>query len=375
LEAWIFFPVTYVPDRPLPQVWPLPASVYDRATGQAAFAHALEQMEFAESLGFDGVDVAEHHYAAASLTPNPTVMAGAVSQRIKKARIAMLGSTVPLTNPVRVAEEYAILDNLTGGRLVAGMLRGTPNEFLTYGTNADESRAMYEEGVQLVIRAWTEPEPFGWQGRHYQYRTVSVWPRPLQEPHPPVLVSGNSADAATFAGRTRLMMGLSFMPVHVAAQQTALYRQTAAKAGWEPGSQDMLYRGFIHIAETDEQAAAEVAHTYWKVPEGTPKHAPEVQPSYSAEAAVPDAGGVATAERAAVEANTSKALSAEQFAKMGLQFCGSPDTVFAQIERLRDETGIGIIDFVFQGPSLPHAMLMRSIELFGRHVLPRMHEL
>ncbi len=94
MEAWVFFPVTYVPDRPLPQVWPLPTSAYDRATGDAAFEHALEQMEYAEALGFDGVDVAEHHYAAASLTPNPTVMAGAVSQRIKKGahRDARLGA-------------------------------------------------------------------------------------------------------------------------------------------------------------------------------------------------------------------------------------------------------------------------------------------
>lgn len=374
MEAWIFFPVTYVPTQPLPQVWPVPASVYDRATGQAAFEHALEQMEYAEELGFDGVDVAEHHYAAASLTPNPTVMAGAVSQRVKKARIAMLGSTPPLTNPVRVAEEYAILDNLTGGRLVAGMLRGTPNEFLTYGTNPDESRALYEEGVELVLKAWTEPEPFGWQGRHYQFRTVSVWPRPLQSPHPPVLVSGNSREAATFAGRMHLKMGLSFCPVPVAAQQTALYRQAAAQSGWEPAAMDMLYRGFIHIAETDEQAAAEVAHTYWKVPEGRPQPAPEVQPSYAAEAVPASGGGTAMAPAPTVE-QSSTALTAEQFAKMGLQFCGSPDTVFEQIKRLRDESGVGIVDFVFQGPSLPHAMLMRSLELFGKHVLPRMHEL
>jgi len=107
----------------------------------------------------------------------------------------------------------------------------------------------------------------------------------------------------------------------------------------------------------------------------SPQPAPDVQPSYSAEAATPEAGGVAMASRAAVEAHTAKALSGEQFAKMGLQFCGSPDTVFSQIQRLRDEAGVGIIDFVFQGPSLPHAMLMRSLELFGTRVLPRMHEL
>jgi alkanesulfonate monooxygenase SsuD/methylene tetrahydromethanopterin reductase-like flavin-dependent oxidoreductase (luciferase family) len=349
-------------------VWPVPAAVYDTAIGERSFNNAIEQAVTAEQLGFDGVSVAEHHYAGASLTPNPSVMAAALSQRLKRATIAMLGATLPLTNPVRVAEEYAILDNLTGGRLVAGMLRGTPNEFLTYGTNPGETRAQYEEGVELILKAWTEPQPFGWQGRHYQYRTVSVWPRPIQNPHPPIFVSANSRESGSFAARMHLSMGLSFCPLPVAAQLSTFYREQANKASWEPTADNMLYRGFIHVAETDQKAMEEVAYTYWQVPTGEAK-APASHHGQGA-----SRGGTDTAT-APADLDVKKALSADQFKSMGIQFCGSPDSVFEQIRQLKNETGIGIIDFVFQGISLPQAMVLHSMELFGKEVLPRMHEL
>ena len=116
-------------------------------------------------------ELAEHHYAPFSLTPNPMVMAGAVTQRVRRAKIALLGANIPILNPVRVAEEFAMLDVLTGGRVVAGMLRGTANEYVTYGTNPAESRERFEEALQLIVRAWTEPQPFGWLGRYYEYRS------------------------------------------------------------------------------------------------------------------------------------------------------------------------------------------------------------
>src|SRR5437868_10054775 len=120
MQAWIFQPVTYVPSRPFPLVWPLPGAVYDPEIGERSFQNAIEQAVVAEQLGFDGVSVAEHHYTALHLTPNPMVMAGVLSQRLQRVKIALLGATIPLTNPVRVAEEFAMVDNLTRGRLVAG---------------------------------------------------------------------------------------------------------------------------------------------------------------------------------------------------------------------------------------------------------------
>ena len=148
--------------------------------------------------------VAEHHYAPFSLTPNPMVMAGALTQRVKRAKIALLGANIPILNPVRVAEEFAMLDTMTGGRVVAGMLRGTSNEYVTYNTNPAESRERFEEAMELIIKAWTEPQPFGWQGRYYEYRAISIWPRPVQQPHPPIYMSGSSPESGEFAARNRV---------------------------------------------------------------------------------------------------------------------------------------------------------------------------
>lgn len=371
MQAWIFQPVAYVPPRPFPQVWPLPGTLYDPETGEHTFQNTIEQAVVAEQLGFDGISVAEHHYSATNMTPNPMVMAGALSQRLQRIKIALLGATIPLTNPVRVAEEFAMLDNLTKGRLVAGMLRGTPNEFLTYGTNPDETRALYEEGIELVLKALTEPQPFGWQGKHYQYRTVSIWPRPIQQPHPPVFISGQSQESCRFAARLRLSIGLAFAPVPMVAQLTAFYREQAAKVGWEPTTDNLLYRGFIHVAETDEKACQEVDSHYWNVPD--PDARPTQTSSPVSRSSESDEGYAAVA--VAAQQDARKTTTNATLAMFGVQFCGSPNTVFEQIRRLRDEAGVGIIDFCFQGLALPHQMVLRSMELFGKEVLPRMHEL
>src|SRR5581483_4623304 len=119
MKAALFSPVPYM--GPAGRgVWPVPASGYSAETAERSMQLSLEQFEAADQLGFDWVTVAEHHYAPMSLTPNPMVLAGALTQRVKNARIALLGASIPILNPVRVAEEFSMLDTLTGGRIVAG---------------------------------------------------------------------------------------------------------------------------------------------------------------------------------------------------------------------------------------------------------------
>jgi alkanesulfonate monooxygenase SsuD/methylene tetrahydromethanopterin reductase-like flavin-dependent oxidoreductase (luciferase family) len=376
VKASIFQPVPYTPSEPVTLRWPMAGADYDAEVGQRSFRQAIEQVVLAEEVGFDWVSVAEHHYGALfSLTPNPTVFAGALSQQLRRVKIALLGATLPLTNPVRVAEEYAILDTLTGGRLVAGFLRGTPNEFLTYGTNPEESRDQYWEGTELILKAWTEPEPFGWQGRHYQYRTISVWPRPVQQPHPPVFLSGNSVESGGWAGRHRIGMAISFATNAASAQLVAHYRQQAAEVGWEPSREDVLYRGNICLAETDEEAQ-EAAYGIFG-DGGSDGSGPP-----AAATARPETGPVTSTTTPAGMTMTqhtlefSRRLTSGGAAKLlGVQFCGSPATVVEQIRRLRDEAGVGVVDFVFQRAAVSHDRVLRSLELFGREVLPRMHEL
>src|SRR5882762_10216624 len=254
MKVSFFETVRYVSPQPLPSEWPAPSGAYDPAAGSAAYRGMLERLEYVEELGFDWVSVSEHHYSPRILTPSPIVSAAFIAARLKRIKIALLGPIVPQSNPVRVAEELAMLDNMAQGRLVAGLLRGTSNESLTYDLNPAEARERTDEGMELILKAWTEPQPFGWQVRHYKYSTVSVWPRPLQQPHPPTFALGTSREAGEFAVRNRIGLGVSYGPFEVMGKATGYYRDQCARHGWEPGPDQIIFRANIILSETDAQA-------------------------------------------------------------------------------------------------------------------------
>ena len=184
------------------------------------FGSVLERLALVEELGFDWVSFSEHHYSARTLCPSPIVMASHVATHLHKITIAVLGPIIPLSNPVRAAEELAMLDTLKG-RLVVGLLRGTTNEYLVYSVKPEEAREHTMEGMELILKAWTEPHLFSWEGRHFQYRTVSVWPRPLQQPYPPTYALGTSRESCEFAVREHLGLGVSFGPLTLSARRRA----------------------------------------------------------------------------------------------------------------------------------------------------------
>src|SRR5262245_60334247 len=203
MKVSFFETVRYSAPEALPPEWPVPSGLYDGEAGAEAYRAMVERLAYVEELGFDWVSVSEHHYSPRILTPSPIVSAAFIAAHSKRITIAVLGPIVPLSNPVRVAEELAMVDAMSQGRLVVGLLRGTTNESLTYDLNPGEARERTDEGMELILKAWTEPQPFGWQGRHFQYRTVSIWPRPLQQPHPPTYALGTSREACEFAARHR----------------------------------------------------------------------------------------------------------------------------------------------------------------------------
>jgi alkanesulfonate monooxygenase SsuD/methylene tetrahydromethanopterin reductase-like flavin-dependent oxidoreductase (luciferase family) len=310
--------------------WPVPPELCDREEAAKSMATAIRHYRLAEEAGFDWVSISEHHYAPGLMTPNPAVLAGAVSQQTSRVKIALLGPLIPLANPVRTAEEIAMLDALSGGRTVVLFLRGTPNEHLTYGADPAQSRAMTQEGVKLILRAWTEPKPFSWEGRFFHFDMVSVWPRTVQDPHPQVFYSGNSDESAAFAGRMGLSVAIGFAPVAQVTRQVDLYKAAARAAGWEPTHDNVLYRGRMLIGETDAEAQT-IANRQRAA-------APSTAPSGAAGGA---GGGDPTAGIA------------------GLQFLGGVDTVLRKAQALH-EAGVGIIDVAFGGG------VTRSIELFSR---------
>ncbi len=367
MKAAVFSIVPYE-RRHQSQGWPAPADGYSAGVAQASMQRALEQFELADELGFDWVTVAEHHYSPASLTPNPMVMAAAVIERVKRARVALLGSNIPIQNPVRVAEEFAMLDTLSGGRVIAGMLRGTSNEYVTYGVNPAESRERFAEALELIVRAWTEPQPFGWLGRYYEYRTISIWPRPVQAPHPPIFMSISSPEAAEFAAARRINGGLAVTTLPRAIESVRNYRDAARRQGWDPAPEQLLYRIAVHVAPTDAEAWSDWAPI-------AAAHRPAGALS-TANPAVDEAvagAGYYGRDAAAQRGRLHAGGDIEQRIDTGQLLAGSADTVLAQVERIRRELGVGILELIFAAPSPDKAR--SSLELFGTSVLPRMWEL
>jgi alkanesulfonate monooxygenase SsuD/methylene tetrahydromethanopterin reductase-like flavin-dependent oxidoreductase (luciferase family) len=318
------------------EVWPAPPRFCDPLVAAGSIARTLDRCAHADQLGFDWVSVSEHHYAPYMMTPNPMIMASAIAQRVTRATIALLGPLVPLNNPVRLAEEIAMLDAMTGGRTAVLFLRGTPNEHHTYDTQGD-TRAMTQEGIDLILKAWREEEPFAWKGEHYNFSTVSVWPRVVQKPHPVVFGSGNSTESIDFAAERGLGIAFSFAPVEVIRDWIALYRERTAKHGWTPTPEHIIYRGIGHVAPSDEQAVEEATRFF----------------------------GEQAAQQARIQART---MGGPPVNSLILQpyFLGGPETLIARFDVLR-ACGVGVVDMVFLGH---HAQQMSAMSLFASHVMP-----
>ena len=361
MQAALFCPAPYAGPVSRPG-WPVPVTDYAAEVAEDSMAWALEQASMADELGFDWVSVAEHHYAPMSLTPNPMVMAGALTQRVRRAKIALLGSNIPIQNPVRVAEELAMLDTLTGGRIVAGMLRGTSNEYVTYGVNPAESRERFVEALHLIIRAWTEPEPFGWVGRYYEYRTISIWPRPVQQPYPPIFMSISSPEMAELAARHRINAGFAVTSVPLAKGSADLYRAAARQAGWEVGSERILYRVPVHLAASDEEAFDDL--TQATAPRGGGRYSSSNRAVDEAVARSGYYGRDEAHQRGRV------AMGGDLRARVddGRILVGSPKRVIDQIRTIHDELGAGIVEVIPVSPTRDQAR--RTLELFGAEVLP-----
>ncbi|WP_165762673.1 LLM class flavin-dependent oxidoreductase [Mycolicibacterium vulneris] len=356
--------------------WPASPAKYDPAVGEHSVDVLLEQAELAEDLGFDMVSVSEHHSWPINQAANPSVLAAAICQRVKKLRIALMGPLAAINNPVRIAEEVAMLDAISKGRISLMPLRGTPNEFVSYGINPDETRDRTREAQALIERALNEPEPFSWEGRYYRFPTVAIWPGQSQKPIP-IWSSGNSEGSVVYAARHKYRLGISYYPLQMAAELTELYRAEAKKAGWEPTPHDILYRSYVACADTDE-AARELEKRYY----GNLGLAASMMGRASAAMNSMELTKI-TAENAAAAAeigtdadgkNMSKDAESK-FALGDLHFKGSPVTMIDQFTEWYETTGIGVFDCGFSGGGLTTEEANSALKLFGTEVMPALKHL
>jgi len=357
-----------------PAQWPVGNAVFDPARGKELYDQYLDTMAFAEACGFEWVGCNEHHFSPYGLMANCNLIGAALAQRTKTIRLAMLGNLVPLLNPVRVAEEYAMLDVLSGGRLIAGMIRGVPHEYLAYSVNPDESRERLREAAALIVRAWTATEPFAWEGKFYQYPAVSIWPRPLQRPHPPILMSASNEESAEFAAEHRAMVGMTLIAeLDIAARVLDTYRAAAHAHGFEPTPDHILIGQNTCIAETDEEARAhlDAGLRYF--------HRMLMGPIREAQRRVIE-GSQFFGEKQQGEGHIKRLAtlgtrSIDDMIAAGSVLCGSPATVLKQMKRIRDRLGNGRFNINMQIGNIPNAVVRRGMELFRDQVLPEAREM
>ncbi len=354
--------------------WPIPNESFDAVKATDLYRTYVDEMAFAEECGFDWIGCNEHHYSPYGLMANCNLVGAALAQKTSRVRLAMLGNLIPLLNPVRVAEEYAMLDVMSGGRLVAGFMRGIAHEYAAYNVVPDDSWDRFKEASELIVRAWTEPQPFRWEGQHYQFRSVSIWPRPRQQPHPTVLMSGGSEPSAQFAAESHAMMGIVQLDTLERARESVdVYRQAAREHGWEPGPDCVLVGLHTCIAETDEEAQrllGEAEAYFYGVLSGGPRTAQRIilqKTRYYEHTA-------SSEDRAARRARL-KTMTIQDRIEAGTVLCGSPKTVVEQIKRTIKTVGNGVFNTNFKIGRMPNDAVYRGMKLFRDQVLPEVHNL
>ena len=363
LMPWPHLPADF--DTRYHSAWvDFPNSYFDPERGHGLYNDYLEQLVAAERLGFDGVCVNEHHQNAYGLMPAPNIIASMLVARTRRVKIALVGNALPLRDhPMRVAEEVAMMDVISGGRIISAFVRGIGAEYHSFSMNPTYSRERFLEAHDLIIRAWTEPGPFRFEGKHYRLRHVNLWPRPLQRPHPPIWIpSQGSAESIEWAAQMRYPLVLVYSALQTVRTRMEQYRAAAEAAGYTPAPSQFGWMAPVYIAETEAEALAKTErHILWLFHRGLkmPQHY-FFPPGYLTERSQLAVGG----------RKHFSQYSFREFLAEGWAIVGTPESVANQLgERLR-ELNCGLFLALLQIGPMTHWETLRNLELFGREVIP-----
>jgi alkanesulfonate monooxygenase SsuD/methylene tetrahydromethanopterin reductase-like flavin-dependent oxidoreductase (luciferase family) len=370
LMSWPYLPDNFEKEHDSAWVW-VPNSLYDPVKGHALYGDYIDTLAYADELGFDGVCVNEHHQTAYGLMPSPNLIAAALTQRTRRCKIAVVGNALPLYNPpLRVAEEFAMLDVLSGGRLVAGFVVGGGPEYFTYCVDPTTAREKFREAMDLVLAAWTRPGPFPWNGKHYFFRHVNPWPRPIQQPHPPVWIPGvGSPETIEMVAKHRFCyMGIPYFHIDVFRRVFDQFRDACAKEGYTAAPEQMGWGVPVYVAETDRQAREEFEPHFWyfikKLLHGILLHPPGYTSPRSA-----------IAQMKSRKFFLSEVQSWDEIEKGCYAIVGSPDTVRQKIEHYQKQLGAGVMLTGCQVGATGHENTRKSMHLFATKVMPHLRSL
>jgi len=338
------------------------------------YNHYHEQYALADEVGFDGIMSNEHHQAYWCMKPSINLDGAVIAKITKNVKIALLGNVIGLNDPVRLAEEIAMLDLYSGGRIISGFVRGSATETLQSGLDPSENRERFEEAHDLILKCWTQPGPFRFEGKHYQRRVVNPWVLPLQKPHPDIWFPGTGSPESVIWAAEH---GYPYMNLQVIRGQTEwlkdIYIQTSKENGYTPGPGNFGGNVKVFCADTDEKAY-EIGRTYtWNdthMFKGPQEH--NDPPGYRSRAGIEvirsGAGGGGLRYG-------GKSRSYEDLQEYGSIIVGNPETVVRKLTPLIESVSPGYVSIYGNEGDMPHEDVMRSIELIGKEVIPAIKEI
>ena len=266
----------------------VPNTHFDPVKGGELYNEYFDEVLYAEEMGFDGVMLNEHHGTPFCMGAVMDVEAAILARITKRIKIVLMGNPLPVADPLRLAEELAMIDMISGGRLVPGWVRGAGSESLYNNANPAYNRELFNEAHDFVIKAWTTPGPFRYEGKHYHYRFVNPWVLPLQKPRPPIWIPGLvSPETVVWCAKHRYPYVALSTFLEPTIEMLNLYADVAAEEGYQAGPENLGYLQRVVVAETEEKAqelgkgsCTAVALTSSPVPSGCfhPATIPRQQP-------------------------------------------------------------------------------------------------
>jgi alkanesulfonate monooxygenase SsuD/methylene tetrahydromethanopterin reductase-like flavin-dependent oxidoreductase (luciferase family) len=325
------------------------------------YRELLAEMEYADAVGFDVYSAIEHHFFPQfSISSNPLALFAAAAQRTRRLRFRVALHTLPLSNPMRLAGEIAAADILTGGRLETGLGRGHAWLFPRSGVDLAESRGRFDEAVEILLRAWTE-ESFSYSGQYYSFKDLSVVPRPLQKPYPPLYTGGTSLSTYTMAGERGWGVFLPpLLPLEPMRPSIDAYVSAARAAGHQP---NLVYIRPVYLGESAAEVEREVkpALLNFLAYNASPVKGLPPRDELTAK-------GYAFYASGALESLTR--LSYQDIVEKEIAFAGTPEQVVEQIRRLREQVPLAELAIVANFGGLEHWKVIKTQDLFARHVMP-----
>jgi alkanesulfonate monooxygenase SsuD/methylene tetrahydromethanopterin reductase-like flavin-dependent oxidoreductase (luciferase family) len=334
----------------------------DEAWSEQAVYHGdVEQMLAAEALGYESVWIAEHHFNDYGLCPAPQVLAAFIAARTRTLRLGMGVSLLPLHHPVDLAEQLAVLDVISGGRLDVGIGRGgTLQDYQTFRSERADARLRVEEGIALMQQCWTGA-PFDFSGQFHSAEQLHVRPRPIQRPHPPLFIAANSEDSVLSAARLALpTLSSFFVPVPELQRRRQLYRQSARAAGRSESEIEDLERRsggmrVVHVAPTTEQARRATEPPFMSYQRKMSKLR-----SDAAGGNVPN-----SFDRSLLRLRTF-----DEYLADGWALVGTAAEVREALQQYLDATGYHRVLLLMALPGIDTALALRSMQLFAGEVAP-----